>query len=899
MSWVRRLYFWLRALFARDTIERDLDREMRFHLAMEVEKNVRDGMSAPEARRRALVDFGGVQRFREEVNDQRGTRALADIVADFRYGVRTLRKNPGFSLVAILTLAIGIGATTAVFSLANWVLFRPVPGIAWPEELVIIRAERPTNHFTGFSYPNFVDLRDAAPSLDGLMGHGAASVQLSSEGLPARPLDGEMVFGDYFGVLGVRPDRGRFFTASELEPASEARVVIISHRLWHSYFRGAPDVVGRRVTINAAEFRLIGVAPIAFRGTDRVDGIDIWLPGPVYSVIWHSPKTTMADRDDKMVRELVGRLKPGATPELAQQQLRRAMEGLVSAYPTMNAVHTDYPPTVHAGVGTPVYQRDRVGPTIRLLLGIVALVFLVACANAANLLLFRGVRRRGEFAVRRALGASGGRLLRQHLVEGLVLSTAGGLVGVGLAVGLVHLFDGQVLPGFPPIAEVPIDLRVLVFAFGLSLITGMLAGLVPAVAAARRDHLGNLVEASRTIAGGSWRIRSGLTLVQIGASMTLGVGALLLSRTLVNLHRVDLGFEPSGVTVFWIQPDPQGYAAPRQRALRQHLVDRVASQPGVDAVTVASIAPFDYGYTMTDLRADDDRTTTWPVTATSFAISPDYFETLGIPLLAGRIFTAAEFRADSASAPDGVLISRTLSNRLFGDGDPTGRWIVQRTAPRDVSRLVLGVVGDVRSMGLRGDAEPIIYEALSFEGRWRPSRVQVLVRSGRPQSDVEALVDAAVAEFDPSLPVAHAESMVTRVGSAMTEERLFARLVSLLAGIACLLTAVGLYSLIAYSVEERRREIGVRMALGAHTGAIVRLFVRQAGSLVVIGLVVGTGFAIVLSRTLESRLFGVARLDALTYGAAAAVLVVLGVVASAVPARNASRVNPVETLRLE
>jgi predicted permease len=566
-------------------------------------------------------------------------------------------------------------------------------------------------------------------------------------------------------------------------------------------------------------------------------------------------------------------------------------------HPEVNEIYKEYPLTVHPGIGMEVYIRPLLGSTIRLLLGIVALVLVVACANTANLLLFRGMRRRGEFAVRRALGASGGRLLRQHLVEGLVLSTAGGIIGVGLALALLKGLDGQVLRGFPPISDIPIDVRVLGFALMVSLATGLLSGIIPAVSAARRDHLANLKDSSRTTAGGGRRLWATLSIIQIAASMALGVGALLLSRTLVNLYRVELGFEPAGVLGIWIDPGPQGYSAPRLRTLRHHLFDRIASQAGVEAMALTSSMPFTSGYSSTDVRADDDRGASWPVKAFLSAVSPGYFQTLRIRSFAGRDFTSAEFRADSATAPTGVLLSREAARRLFGDGDPTGRRIVQRGSGITASRPVLGVVDDVRSRGVRGEPTPVIYESLSYEKEWRPSMLMLVVRSSRPRADIDAMVRTALAEFDPSLPISRIEPMIDRVAAALAQERLFARLVGMLAGIACVLGAVGLYSLISYGVELRRREIGVRMALGAQTATVVGLIVRQAGALVAAGLVIGTVAAVVLARLLESRLFGVASVDIATYGAAAAVLVGLGIIASAVPARSAARVNPVETLR--
>ena len=896
MTVFTRLRLWLRALFARRDVERDLDREMRAHLDMEIENNVRSGMSPDEARRRALVAFGGVERFKEEVRDERGTRPLEDLGADVRFAARTLRRSPGFTLLAVLTLAVGIGATTAVFSFANWVLFRPVPGVHAPNELVVARPEREGNG-TGISYPNMVDLRRMTPAFSGFMGYQTTSLQLAIEGSDAVSLSGAVVAGDYFGVLGVRPQLGRFFTPGELEPPTAVQAVVISDRLWRSQFGGSGDAVGRVLRLNGLDFRVIGVVPPAFRGTDRIGDMDVWVPFPVYSRIRHQPSLNAASRNWAALFHLVGRLRPGVDAATAQAQLRSAMQRLIEAFPDDNKRYAERPITVHPGIGMFIEGREKARETTMLLLAISALVLAIACANVGNLLLARTLRRRGEFAVRRALGASVGRLVRQHLTEGVLLALAGGSAGVVLALGLNAILESQQLPLFAGMPEVGIDRRVLVFAVTLTVLTGLLAGAIPALYARRRDFLDSLGDAARTRTPGGTVVRNGLTVFQIATSMALLVGGLLMASTLHGLSRVELGFDPSRVSSFLISPDPQGYKPEQVRDLRFQLLNGLDGQPGLDAVALASGAPFAGGYfSGLSFRRADVGGDEWPLSADAFWVSPDYFEVMSIPMLAGRTFSVEEFNAPRDSTGMNIILSRSAATLLFGDENPLGRRVAERRGRSTATHTVIGVVADTRTSSLRSAPEPVIYQPMSLA--WQTS-LFVLTKAAAAERDAEAVVRAAVRGIDPALPISRTRLLTDGVASAMADARLFARLVGVLAALAATLAAVGLYGVIAFAVVERTREIGVRIALGAQTGGIVRMVVGQAGRLVGAGVVLGVGAALALSRMMQSQLFGVTPLDGSTYAAAALALLVLGIVASAAPARSASRVDPVDALRAQ
>jgi predicted permease len=897
MEWLHALRMRLRALVKKDVLEQDLDEELRFHLEMQVEQNLREGMTPDEARRQALIAFGGVEGHKEACRDARGVRVLEDTGAEMKYALRSLRKNPGFTAVAIFTLAVGIGATTAVFSLANWVLLRPVPGVEAPEELAIVQFWRSEGNWTGVSYANLMDLARAAPAFSGLAGYQSTHLQAAFEGAPPRVLSGETVVGDYFGVLGMRPQRGRFFQPDELLPASTARVAVISDALWRTGFSASSDVLGQRLRLNGSEFTVVGIAPPKFRGVERLGDTDVWLPPAMYPVLRHEPDWNTADRDASYFFEIIGRFRPGATPEMAQEQLRSAMERLVESFPEENEIYTEFIPTVTAGVGVPVHGRARIHETVRLLLGIVSLVLLIACANVANLLLFRGVRRRGEMAMRRALGASASRILRQHLAEGIILSVLGASGGVLIAVWMTDLFEGQRILGLPRIEELTVDWRVLTFALLLALGTGVLFGLFPAWVAWRQDFLPHLKDASRTGTGrGSW-LRGTLTIAQVSASIVLLVGALLLARTLHNLSRVEVGFDPERVLAFGISPDAQGYSEERVRALRQQLIERIGALPGTRSVSLASSAPFAGAYTRFRVRAADAPEGSPPLKPHAFFVSPDYFTTLEIPLLAGRTFTDAEtFAVPEAAKEGGIVISRNLARKLFGDVNPLGKRVIEEGYKETFTHTVVGIADDTRASDLRAEPELVVYRPLAAS--WQSSAF-ILIRSALPRASAEAAVQKAVTGIDRSLPFFRVEMLSEAVAQHMDQERLLARVIGLLALLAALLAAIGLYGVIAYSVAQRTREIGIRMALGAHAAAVVRLVARQSVLLVGVGLLLGVAGAVALSRVLESRLFGVEPLDPFTYAAAGALFALVALIATAAPARTAVRVDPVDALRSE
>ncbi|MEP6832007.1 MAG: ABC transporter permease [Gemmatimonas sp.] len=892
MRLFNRLQMWVRALFRREDADNELRREMESHIQMEADRLLRDGATPDEARRQAMAAFGGIERFAEDVRDERGTRFLQDISLDVRLALRSIRLRPAFAIVVALTLATGIGATTAVFSWANALLLRGLPGVRNTAELFSVVFEN-DGVVSGVSYPSLDDLtKGSTTSVASLAGAGGVSLQLGGENIATADAQGEYVAGDYFGTLGTRAAFGRLLTASELTPPLGPQVAVISYRLWKNSFGEDTTVVSRRVTLNGQQFTIVGIAEKGFAGTSIVNETDIWIPLAVYPAVSHRP-TDVMNRSAGMLIELVGRVKPGATASRVQADLRRTMTDLIATYPDLSS-YSKFLPSVNPSIGMRVSYRETVSKTIRMLLGIVALVLVIACANVANLLLFRSVKRRSEFAVRRALGASAWRLLRQHVIEGLLLSFLGGVFGMVLALALVKVFAGQRLLAIQLSENLQLDWRLLAFAFTICVANGVVFGLVPALLSFRQNVLVNLRSGARNFTGSSKRARSVLTVVQLATSMALVVGALLLSRTVAKLNAVDIGFDPTNVTVMKLDPSAQGYKSDQMQSLRRELLARVSVQPGIISVSAASSPPFRGGDFVTDVKRLDYDGKGWQSQAPTYFVSPSHFRTIGLRIVAGRTFSDDEYQNSSS---DAVIITRELSRRLFGESSAVGKQIFTRGSKGPMTQTVVGVVSDSRAQNLKAKtageylftARPLIVDR----------RILLVVKSSRSEQDVGKLVAGIVHDINSALSVSKPEPITESVARSIATEKLFAKLISLLAFLAATLAAVGLYSVISYSVAERTREIGIRIAMGAQESKIVRLVARQAGWLVAAGLALGTGGAVMLSKVLESRLFGVSRLEPAVYVGAAMLSVLIGALASTLPARIAARVNPVEALRHE
>ncbi len=819
---------------------------------------------------------------------------------DLRYALRTLLRSPGFTAAAVFTLVLGIGAATAGFSLLNWLLLRPVPGVRDGSRLAEVwfgvhQGEGVTVH--SVSYEQYTAILGGVPGVSGLAGRQRGSVSLGGGALPRRAAV-EFVMASYFDVLGVRPPLGRALAPDDDALPDGARVAVISDRLWRDWFGGRADVVGQTLVINALAFRVIGVAPVGFHGTERLGDADLWLPGRTYADVNHyppAPRPWLAAGGISGYYEFVTRLRPRSDFAQADAQLRVAVREAAQRSAEWTEQFKDVTAKVFPGIGLFALGRSGVVRALRLVMGIVALVLVIACANVANLLLLRGAGRRGEAAVRIALGASRARLARFHLAESLVLAAVGAAGGIVLALWLNGLFAGTQIQ-HAEIRDVAIDWRVAVFAVGAALAAAALVALAPALGAGRTDVAATIKDAAATQVARA-PLRGGLVVLQLSASLMLVVGALLLGRTLAGLARVGLGFEPTGVVAFTVQPRDVGYEGARKRAYYRALLERVAGLHGVERATLAEQVPFVCCLHILKVGVAGSEAN-GRIEAHSNDVGPGYFRTLGIPLLAGQDFDPADVLPDSPAVLPPTVLSLGLARRLFGTVDPVGKLVElpQYRGP-NLRLRVTGIAGDSRWNDLEGKVPLFMYLPLGYQGR--VDAAALLVRSPAPMTDLNAAVAGAARSLDPSLPLSNPTSILAGIARQQSTRRLLLRLLGLLAGVTVVLAGVGLYGLVSYGVTLRRREFGIRMALGAERRRILVAAMRGGLRLVAVGVVLGLAGAVALTRLLRAWLFGVTPLDPTSLVAAALVLALAALFANWLPARRATRVDPMVALRYE
>lgn len=819
------------------------------------------------------------------------------LVQDLRYTFRQLRSKPGFTGAAVATLALGIGVNAAVFSLANWIVLRPVPGVGNQGRLVIVEFRDQQGSPTGTSYPNLGDLRERVSALSGLAGYTPAiPVAVVVEGRRPEYRRAAFVSASYFRVLNVRLPLGRPFSTAEEVAAPQLPVTVISHRLWTSGFGAEPAAIGGTLTVNGLRTRIIGVAPVGFHGTERLGDADVWIPGSALFAIgyqgrWEPP---LANRRSGIFMHLVGRLAPGSGAQQAQAQLRTVTTGLVEAYPDENASWKTRPPTVFEGIGVPTEARETVRRTITLLAGVGGLVLLIACANVGNLFLFRGVGRREELAVRQALGASPRRLIRSQLTESLIVGLLAGVVAVPVVVGLVGLLRGPLLPGLNMVDRIRIDWRVVGFTGVVAVTASVLAGVAPAVGVLRADVLARLRARTGSVSAARGRIRGVLAAFQLSLSLSLLIVAFLLIGTLRNLRSIDVGFDADRVATFSILPMLSGFTRDQSQTLLRAALARVRSLPGVEEAALAAHVPFTYSLG-TRVKIEGSGPDDAGIAATDVWVSATYFRTMGIPLRAGRSFRDAElFAFPSGSMERVAILTETLARRLFGPSNPIGRLIT--APPPGPPYRVIGLAGDSRWATLTDEgAGPLLYRPLPVfaEGG------AILVRSPLPFHDLQVLVSEAIAALAPAVPVFDAAGLNDKIARFLSEERLLAQVLTAFTLLGVILAGIGLYGVVAFSVAERTRELGIRMAIGARPGQILGMVLTRAAGLGGIGIAGGVAAAIGLSRLVANRLYGISPLEPVIYVAAATLLLLVVLVASVRPARAATRVDPMIALRAE
>lgn len=868
----------------RERQDRHLEAELRAWVAQLTSENIAAGMSPEEARRRALAEAGGVDQVKERVGDVRRSAPLEAALRDGRYALRSLRRSPGFAFIAILTLALGIGATTAIYSAVHGVLLRPLP-FPDAERLMVLWLDNQREQIQRdvTSYPTFLDWREA-PSFESVAGYLGTVGSFTGEGAAAEEHAGAWVTADFFGVLRATPQLGQRIDEEHVRNGGD-QVVVLSHGLWTRRFGADPGVVGRTVRINGTSREIIGIMPQGFAyPTDA----EFWLPLAPDTEQWQQLTATRG----ALWLSVLGRLRPGATVAQADAELATIMARVGEEFPDVRGNGVFIEPLHDTVVGS-------VRPGLLILLGAVGFVLLIACVNVANLLLARGAARRQELAVRSALGASGGRLASQVLIESLVLGLAGG--AIGLLVGYVgtRLLVAASPADLPRLDGVRVDGTVIGFAALVSLFTGLIFGLAPALQARAAGLMTTLRDGGRGASGATLaRTRRVLVTAEVALALMLLVGAGLLVRSFAALQAVDPGFRTENVLSFRVSAGSARYPEPvHVRQFQAALLERLEALAGVEsatgistlflsrlpnmgAVAIEGIAP----------PSEDE-----PVTAvTSDFVHPAFFETMHIPIVRGRGFEPG----DIAGATPVVIVNETFVRRFLPDANPIGRRFT-RGDPQDsaaVWQTIVGVVPDTRRSGL---TEPVRPEAYRPTTQVAPRSLEVLVSTaGPPLASVRA-IRAVIAELDPDMAVSQIRTVDGAMAEALATRRFVMLLLAAFATLAVSLAAIGIYGVLAYLVGQRTRELGIRMALGAGRIAVLELVVRQTMRHVLPGVAIGAAGALALTRLLQSQLFGVQATDPVTFVAVTVLLVGVALVATGVPAWRAVRTKPVEALRLE
>ena len=806
---------------------------------------------------------------------------------DLRYGLRMLLKNPGYTMIAALTLALGIGANTAIFSVVQTVLLRPLP-FAEQEQLVMLwkRDTVSSTPFVELAAAEVRDWQEQAQSFTGLAALPATvygyGYVLTGRG-EAVQLESARVSGSFFSLLGVRPARGRAFSESDDE-VNRPKVVILSDRVWRERFNADPQVIGQTMTLTEQGYTVVGVMPAEF---EFPKGVDLWVP-----LRATMPASASENRGASFLLA-VGRLKPGVTPAQAEAEMNTVISRIAARHPETEAAG-------HRVVMTPLaaYLFGDARPALWMLLAATGMLLLIATANIANLSLARATARRREFAVRAALGAGRLRLVRQLLSESLVLALAGGLGGVALAYWLIKLLYGLAPADIPRVEEVGLNATVLLFSLAATLLTAVLFGLAPALAASRLNLNQTLSEGGSKMSGErtGLRTRSALVIAEVAVTVVLLTGAALILRSFVNLSRVNLGFEPQNVLTMHLRAQGARYATPEaRREFFRQLIERLEAQPGVVAASAVLIRPlegaagWDTPFTLegqSDAEAQKNRVPNFE------AVTPHYFRTFRIPIKAGREFT----EQDTGESPPVVMISETMAKTLFSPGvDPLGKRL--RLDFRDAPWLtIVGIAGDVRYRELQ-DIRFDLYVPFT---QWRSAFVNhFAVRTTTEPTALLSTVRREVAALDPTQAVTRVATMDQLVAANLAQARFSAVLLNWLSGLALLLAAVGIYGVLAYSVARRTGELGVRLALGARPFGVVRMVLGNALRMVGIGIIIGLPAAWMLSRLVERLVFGLNPTDAVTILVAVAVLALVGTASAAIPARRAAAVDPVTSIRVE
>src|SRR5712691_3446513 len=877
----------LAALFHRGRLEDDMDADLGSHLEMAVERNLRKGMTAADARREALLSLGGVEQTKESYRDQKGLPMIETMLQDLRFGFRMLRRSPGFSILAILCLTLGIGANAAVFSWVEGILFRPYPLVSHQERLVAVGGtSRDEPRGTPLSWPDFEDLQRRCTLCETLFVSKITGTTLSI-GDRAERTTGSIVSANYFDAIGVHPILGRGFLPGEDTGQSAHPVAVISYQLWQGRFKGDPQIVGKTQRLNGVVHTIVGVAPEGFFGTFVGWGMQFWVPASMED-IFEAGGYKLEDRGARWI-ESYARMKPGVTLQQAQQEVAAISGRLAAEYPATNRGRST---RLWPLWQTPFNNAGTLLPTLEIMLAVVVFVLLIACANVGNLLLVRSFARRHEMSVRLAIGAATSRLWKQLLTEGLVLSLFGAAGGLLLAHwcrhALVLLFPARGgvqmhLPG-------EIDWRVLALSAAVCLLTTLLMGVAPALQTSKIDLATALKMESAGVVGGRGRawVRSALVLVQVSLSFILLVGAGLLLQSLLRVRTTSPGFTTRGVQSTALDLVSAGYDPVRAQTFQDALLERIRALPGVESAAFARMTPLSYvSSSETPIVVDGYQPPPEESPVVEYnEVGPNYFVTLGIPLVEGREFT----RADDEKAALVAMVNETMANRYWKGRNAIG----ERLQVKGRGMQVVGVAKDSKYSSVRENPKPFFFLPLRQNNR-RGSAL--FVRTPLGQEVMGPAIAREVRALDGSLAPYEVITLQEQLDRSTSPQMVAVTLVAILGGLALLLAAIGLYGVMSYAVSQSTRELGLRMALGADASNLLRLVLSRGLALTGAGVLLGVATALLLTRLLGNLLFKVSPRDPVAFASAFIVMTVAAAAACFLPAWRATRTDPARILR--
>jgi predicted permease len=921
----------IRALFGKSRLDQDLDEELRAHIEMLVEENVRRGMSVEAARYAARRSFGGIEQTKEAYRDQRGLPIVETLLQDIRYGFRMLRKNPGFTAVAVLTLALGIGANTAIFSVVDAVMLEMLPvrspqqllqckwtAKAWPSVVEDLEGSNRKDPASGgwisesFPYPAFEAMRTRSTSSSEVFAFAANlptfNVQFDGK---ADSASCQPVSGNYFNGLGVQTVLGRPILPSD-DAAAAPPVAVLSFSFWQRKLGADESVVGKSIVVDSIPLTIAGVAPPEFFGTQPGSSVDVWVtlhvfPRLLQSVTYAGPAQYGGDADAAAAAYwekagtwwliVMGRLKPGVSETQARAELEVIFDQGIDAAAKSAKQDENRPTLLTAPGGQGLDQlRRQFSQPLLVLVGAVGLVLLIACANVAGLLLARATARQKEIAVRLSLGARRLRLIQQLLTESVLLAAIGGLLGFLFARWFSELLVALVASGRERITlPLHVNERVLIFTAGIALLTGVLFGLAPAFSATRMSLTSALKEGGANVLGARRsRLVKGLVSAQVALSLLLLVGAGLFLRTLQKLQSVPLGFERQQLLLFSVSPGLNGYKGARLAEYYREVQRRVAGITGVGSVSFSSHGPVGYGESSSSITIPGVTTDKQRVDVHRLIVGPGYFDTLGIPMLTGRMLS----ERDDTSAPKVAVVNDALVREAFGGDSPLGKILRFGSPPRNRDFEIVGVVGDAKYNDLRKSPPPTAYFS-HLQTLDAATNMTFEVRTGGDPNLVVSALRNETAEVDKNIPISRVETLTQAIDRALLFERMFSQLTGFFGLLALVLVCVGLYGTMSYFVARQTNEIGIRMALGAQPVRVFRMVVTQGLKLTAAGVVAGLAGAAAATRLIASVLYEVPALDPLTFVSVGGLLIAVGLFACYVPARRAMKVDPMVALRYE